>query len=33
MAAPTYLNNRAWTIFGGSNEVQRTIIATTVLGL
>jgi len=33
MAAPTYLNNRAWTIFGGSNEVQRTIIARTVLGL
>lgn len=33
MAAPTYLNNRAWTIFGGSNEVQRTIIAKTVLGL
>lgn len=33
LAAPTYLNNRAWTIFGGSNEVQRTIIAKTVLGL
>ncbi|WP_298691346.1 acyl-CoA dehydrogenase family protein [uncultured Sphingomonas sp.] len=33
IAAPTYLNNRAWTIFGGSNEVQRTIIAKTVLGL
>ncbi|WP_428310508.1 acyl-CoA dehydrogenase family protein [Hydrocarboniphaga sp.] len=32
-AAPSYLNNRAWTIFGGSNEVQRTIIARTVLGL
>lgn len=28
-----YLNSRAWTIFGGSNEVQRTIIARTVLGL
>ncbi|ATE66229.1 acyl-CoA dehydrogenase family protein [Rhizorhabdus dicambivorans] len=27
------LNGRAWTIFGGSNEVQRTIIAKTVLGL
>jgi alkylation response protein AidB-like acyl-CoA dehydrogenase len=33
IAAPTYLNNRAWTIFGGTNEVQRTIIAKTVLGL
>lgn len=28
-----YLNSRAWTIFGGSNEVQRGIIARTVLGL
>ena len=27
------LNGRAWTIFGGSNEIQRTIIAKTVLGL
>jgi alkylation response protein AidB-like acyl-CoA dehydrogenase len=27
------LNGRAWTIFGGSNEVQKTIIAKTVLGL
>ena len=33
MAAPRYLNSRAWTIFGGSNEVQRGIIAKTVLGL
>ena len=33
LAAPTYLNNRAWTIFGGTNEVQRTIIVKTVLGL
>ena len=32
-AAATYLNNRAWTIFGGSNEIQRTIIAKSVLGL
>ncbi len=33
IAAPTYLNNRAWTIFGGSNEVQKNIIAKSVLGL
>lgn len=33
LAAPRYLNSRAWTIFGGSNEVQATIIAKTVLGL
>ena len=33
LAAPSYLNSRAWTIFGGSNEVQRGIIARTVLGL
>jgi alkylation response protein AidB-like acyl-CoA dehydrogenase len=33
LAAPIYLNNRAWTIFGGTNEVQRSIIAKTVLGL
>jgi alkylation response protein AidB-like acyl-CoA dehydrogenase len=33
LAMPTYLNGRAWTIFGGSNEVQRTIIAKQVLGL
>lgn len=33
IAAPTYLNNRAWSIFGGTNEVQRSIIAKTVLGL
>jgi alkylation response protein AidB-like acyl-CoA dehydrogenase len=33
IAAPKYLNSRAWTIFGGSNEVQRSIIAKTVLGL
>ena len=33
LAAPTYLNGRAWTIFGGSDEVQKTIIAKQVLGL
>ena len=33
LAMPSYLNGRAWTIFGGSNEVQRTIIAKQVLGL
>jgi alkylation response protein AidB-like acyl-CoA dehydrogenase len=33
IAAANYLNARAWTIFGGSNEVQRNIIAKTVLKL
>lgn len=33
LAMPGYLNGRAYTIFGGSNEVQRTIIAKQVLGL
>ncbi len=33
VAAARYLNSRAWTIFGGSNEVQSDIIAKTVLGL
>lgn len=34
MVAPArYLNSRAWTIFGGSNEIQRTIIAKQVLNL
>lgn len=33
VAAARYLNSRAWTIFGGTNEVQATIIARTVLGL
>jgi alkylation response protein AidB-like acyl-CoA dehydrogenase len=33
IAGPRYLNSRAWTIFGGTNEVQAGIIAKTVLGL
>ena len=33
LAAPTYLNSLAWTIFGGTNEIQKTIIAKTVLGV
>jgi alkylation response protein AidB-like acyl-CoA dehydrogenase len=33
LASPAYLNARAWTIFGGSDEVQKTIIAKQVLGL
>ena len=33
VAMGNYLNNRASTIFGGSNEVQKNIIAKTVLGL
>jgi acyl-CoA dehydrogenase len=32
-AMPRYLNNRAASIFGGSNEIQRDIIARLVLGL
>jgi len=33
VAGLRYLNSRAWTIFGGSNEVQAGIIAKTVLRL
>lgn len=33
LASARYLNSRAWTIFGGTNEVQSMIIAKTVLGL
>ena len=33
MAGPDYLNYRKASIYGGSNEVQRTIIAGTILGL
>ena len=31
--AAQYLNNRKLSIFGGSNEVQRDIIAKSILGL
>lgn len=33
IAAAKYLNARAWTIFGGTDEVQKNIIAKQVLGL
>lgn len=33
VATPQYLNYRKASIYGGSNEVQRTIIAGTILGL
>jgi hypothetical protein len=32
-AVPTYLNSRKMSIYGGSSEVQRTIIASSILGL
>ncbi|MFC3962551.1 acyl-CoA dehydrogenase family protein [Nocardia jiangsuensis] len=32
-SGPAYLNYRKTTIYGGSSEVQRTIIASTILGL
>jgi alkylation response protein AidB-like acyl-CoA dehydrogenase len=32
-AAPLYFNTRKVTIYGGSNEIQRNIIAKLVLGL
>jgi alkylation response protein AidB-like acyl-CoA dehydrogenase len=32
-AAPIYLNLRKASIYGGSNEVQRQIIARNILGL
>ena len=31
--APTYINWRKSSIYGGSNEIQRNIIAKMVLGL
>ncbi|GGB27722.1 acyl-CoA dehydrogenase [Flexivirga endophytica] len=33
LATPTYLNFRKASIYGGSNEVQRSIIASGILGL
>jgi len=33
LAAPRYLNSRAWSIFGGTNEIQLNVIAKTVLNL
>ncbi len=33
IAAARFLNSRAWTVFGGSSEVQKNIIAKTVLRL
>ena len=30
---PEFLNGRAYTIFGGSSEIQREIIAKMVLGI
>jgi alkylation response protein AidB-like acyl-CoA dehydrogenase len=32
-AGPTYFNHRKVSIYGGSNEIQRNIIAKTILGL
>ena len=32
-AAPRYLNDRAASIYGGSNEVQRSVLARLMLGL
>jgi alkylation response protein AidB-like acyl-CoA dehydrogenase len=31
--APTYFNWRKVSIYGGSNEIQRNIIAKAILGL
>lgn len=32
-AAPTYMNYRKVSIYGGSNEIQRNVIARGILGL
>jgi acyl-CoA dehydrogenase len=32
-AVPKYYNNRAASIYGGSNEIQRNLIAKLLLGL
>ncbi|HUO38608.1 MAG TPA: acyl-CoA dehydrogenase family protein, partial [Mycobacterium sp.] len=32
-SAPTYLNYRKTSIYGGTNEIQRNIISSTILGL
>ena len=32
-AAPTYFNMRKLSIFGGANEIQRTIISKAILEL
>jgi acyl-CoA dehydrogenase len=33
IAMPRYLNNRAASIYGGSNQIQRDIMARLILGL
>jgi alkylation response protein AidB-like acyl-CoA dehydrogenase len=33
LTAPAYFNGRAASIYGGSNEIQRGIMAKQVLGL
>ena len=33
LSAARFLNGKAWTVFGGSSEVQKNIIAKAVLGL
>ncbi len=33
LIVPEYLNGRAYTVFGGSSEIQRDIVAKMVLGL
>ena len=33
LSAPTYFNWRKVSIYGGSNEIQKTIIAKAFLGL